>query len=76
MRTTISIDDNTATIAEAVMAKENRNFSNLCEVALQQYCDRANAHPMEELMAAAKEAGLPKALAAVQNIVRKKKRAA
>jgi hypothetical protein len=77
MRTTINIDETTAKIAEKVMEKENRNFSNLCEVALNEYCgprQQGDAHAM--VIANAEEIGLDRALELLRAAPRKRKRAA
>lgn len=78
MRTSISIDDNIAELAEKVAERESRNFSNLCEVALKEYCgDRALPVEEAELLASAKEVGVKNALAAVDALKRPhRKRAA
>lgn len=76
MRTTISLDDAVARLAEQVCAKENRNFSNLCEVALAAYCGARVEDPAKaELYAAAEVLTMPVALTALKReAVRKMKR--
>jgi hypothetical protein len=54
MRTTISLDDNVAALAEKMAKLENRNFSNLCEVALAAYCSPVANAPEEHAKLLAK----------------------
>jgi len=70
-RTTISVDDEIAALASRICEKENRNFSNLCEVALQQYCEpRVQDASHDEVIAAAKEIGVDKAVVVLRRAAR------
>jgi len=72
MRTTISIDDTVADLAAKIAEREKRNFSNLCEVALAEYCEAHSAGLPDELMAATAAAtqiaGRDRVLAALQAV--------
>lgn len=73
MRTTISIDDAVAVTAEGMAKREKRNFSNLCEVALDEYCAaRGQVQDAPLLMAAAEQVGVPEAIALLTKAARAK----
>lgn len=75
MRTTISLDDNVAALAEKIAEREKRNFSNLCEVALAEYCKpRAEDGQHADLIAAAEEVGIEQAVATLKEMKRPKHR--
>lgn len=68
-RTTISLDGEIYAAALALCAKdrENRDFSNLCEMALREYLSARGALPGDvaikaEIIATAEQLGLPAAL--------------
>jgi len=74
MRTSISLDDNIAKLAEQMAQRENRNFSNLCEIALSEYCAaRGAVDPTSEMIAAAQQIGLPQATAILVRAARRRK---
>lgn len=84
MRTTISIDDEIAEMAERIMAREVRNFSNLCEVALREYFEARDIptdgiqraeNPLAEVMSAASEIGMTEALEILRRAARRRKSA-
>lgn len=73
MRTSISIDDGVAALADKIATREKRNFSNLCEVALAEYCGpRESSQAHAELIATAEEVGIDTALAALKRAMRSK----
>jgi len=68
-RTTISLDGEIYAAALALCApdRENRDFSNLCEMALREYLAPRGALPADialkaEVLATAEQIGLPSAL--------------
>jgi metal-responsive CopG/Arc/MetJ family transcriptional regulator len=64
MRTSISIDDGVAELAEGIRKKEGRpSFSNVVEVALTEYCSARGGHDHSaEIAEAAKDLGHENAL--------------
>lgn len=71
-RTTISISQGVADLAAKVGDAENRNFSNLCEVALQEYCSARGVDPKDaEIAAAVKRIGKDRALEVLSNTARR-----
>lgn len=73
MRTTISLDDKIAALAETIAVRENRNFSNLCEVALSAYCQpRMEDNSKEQVLAAAEEVGFDNAIQTLRRSARRK----
>jgi predicted transcriptional regulator len=68
MRTTISLDDTIADLADKVAKRENRSFSNLVEVALSEYCEASNEVDAitAEATAAAESVGPAKVIAALR----------
>lgn len=76
-RTTISIDPDLYAAALALCApdRENRDFSNLCEVALRECLAARGALPGDtllkaELLAAAEQMGLPAAIEQLRRRIR------
>lgn len=77
MRTSIRIDDAVGELAAKIAKREKRNFSNLCEVALSEYCSaRQNPGDHAELIAAAEQVGVPDALAVLRRERRRKAKVA
>lgn len=77
-RTSISIDGGIYGAALKICApdKENRDFSNLCEVALREFLAARGAMPADiaqsqEIIATARELGFPAALDALRKKLRR-----
>lgn len=76
-RTTISIDAKVADLAATMAEREKRNFSNLTEVALAEYCEKRQVDPQaEEVLEAIKEIGADRALDILRRESRKSRRPA
>ena len=78
MRTSISINDDVATLAEKIRKKEGRpSFSNMVEVALTEYCTpRSGVDRAAEVLSTAEELGLEESREILARALRRKARAA